>query len=127
MTATHPRNKASAVLWLAAGKSQRAAAEAAGVSPGTVSQWLRNRVFAEEVERTRTVWAEKSKDGLALLDHLEEVERRLTPSPTVRVEGGGSRVSVSIPAGASRRKAEQLTARAIARGLLAAREAARER
>lgn len=123
MTATHPRNKANAVLWLAAGKSQRAAAQAAGVSPGTVSQWLRNPVFAEEVERTRAAWAEKSQDGLALLDHLEEVEQRLAPKSAVRVEGGGFRVTVSIPAGASKRKAEQLTARALARGLRAVREA----
>ncbi|MEU5195230.1 helix-turn-helix domain-containing protein [Streptomyces scabiei] len=117
MTATHPRNKANAVLWLAAGKSQRAAAAAAGVSPGTVSQWLRNRVFAEEVERMRTVWAEKSKDGQALLDHLEEVERRLTPSPTVRVEGGGSRVVVSIPASASPARRRRLLARGIAKAM----------
>ncbi|WP_435613799.1 helix-turn-helix domain-containing protein [Streptomyces sp. 1222.5] len=57
----------SAVLWLAAGKSQRAAAEAAGVSPGTVAQWRR--------------------DGRELLAQLDEVEKRLTPAaPARRVE-----------------------------------------
>lgn len=117
MTATHPRNKASAVLWLAAGKSQRAAAQAAGVSPGTVSQWRRDPTFAEEVERTRAVYAEKSQDGLALLDHLEEVEQRLTPMSAVRVEGGGARVTVSIPAGASPARRRRLLARGLAKAL----------
>lgn len=122
MSATNPRDKASAVLWLAAGKSQRAAAEAAGVSPGTVRLWRRDPVFVAEVERTRAVWAEKSKDGQALLDHMDEVERRLRPVSAVRVEGGRFHVTVSIPSGSSRRRAEQLTARAIARGLRAVRE-----
>ncbi|WNZ11484.1 helix-turn-helix domain-containing protein [Streptomyces sp. 11x1] len=123
MTATNPRDKASAVLWLAAGKSQRAAAEAAGVAPGTVGRWRRDPVFAAEVERMRAVWVEKSNDGLALLDHMDEVERRLRPGSPVRVEGGRWHVTVSIPSGASARRVERLTARAIARGMRALREA----
>lgn len=123
MTTTHPRNKAAAVLWLAAGKSQKAAAETAGVSPGTVSQWLRNPTFAAEVEKTRAVYEQKPQDGAALLAHLDEVEKRLTPEPAVRVDGARFRVRVEVPAGASRRKVEQITARAIARGLRAVREA----
>lgn len=122
MTATPPRDKASAVLWLAAGKSQKAAAEAAGVSPGTVREWRRDPVFVAEVERLRPVW-EQQPDGRALLAQLEEVERRLTPAPPVAVEGDRFRVTVSIPPGASARKVEQLTARAIARGMRAVREA----
>ncbi|MFD8739399.1 helix-turn-helix domain-containing protein [Streptomyces sp. NPDC059618] len=123
MTATHPRHKASAALWLAAGKSRRAAAEAAGVSAGTVSQWLRDPAFVAEVERTRPVYERKPQDGAALMAHLAEVEQRLTPTPPVRGEGGAIRVRLSVPAGASARQREKLTARAIARGLRAVREA----
>ncbi|MEU6373939.1 helix-turn-helix domain-containing protein [Streptomyces sp. NPDC046909] len=123
MSTTHPRDKASAVLWLAAGRSQRAAAEAAGVSPGTVAQWRRDPVFAAEVERIRRIWEQDSKDWPGLLAELDEVERRLTPTPAVAVEGDRWRVTVTVPPGASARKVEQLTARAIARGLRAARGA----
>ncbi|MFE5218406.1 MULTISPECIES: helix-turn-helix domain-containing protein [unclassified Streptomyces] len=87
MTATPARDKVSAVLWLAAGKSQRAAAEAAGVSPGTVAQWRRDPVFAAEVERIRGAWEEQPRDGRELLAQLDEVEKRLTPAaPARRVE-----------------------------------------
>jgi transcriptional regulator with XRE-family HTH domain len=123
MSATHPRKKATAVLWLAAGKSMTAAAEAAGVSAGTVSRWRKDRVFAAEVEATRAVYGQKPQDGAALLEHLEQVERRLSPPAPEVTEGGGFRVQVAIPPGSSPRRVEQLTARAIAKGLRAARRA----
>ncbi|MFF9153834.1 helix-turn-helix domain-containing protein [Streptomyces sp. NPDC014846] len=106
MTATPARDKVSAVLWLAAGKSQRAAAEAAGVSPGTVAQWRRDPVFAAEVERIRRAWEEQPQDGRELLAQLDEVEARLTPA-------------------ASTRRVEKQLARAVARGLRTVREADR--
>uniref|UniRef100_A0AAU1I1H0 Helix-turn-helix domain-containing protein n=1 Tax=Streptomyces sp. NBC_00180 TaxID=2903632 RepID=A0AAU1I1H0_9ACTN len=116
MTATRPRDKATAVLWLAAGRSQRAAAEAAGVSAGTVREWRKNTVFAGEVERIRLVWERQSRDWPALLAELEEVERRLSPAGARVDESGRFHVTVSIPSGASARTVEQLTACAIARG-----------
>ncbi|WP_432020067.1 helix-turn-helix domain-containing protein [Streptomyces sp. 1222.5] len=123
MTTTRPRDKASAVLWLAAGQSQRAAADAAGVSAGTVARWRRDPVFAAEVERIRRIWERDSRDWPGLLAELDEVERRLTPASAAAVEGDRWRVTVTVPPGASARKVEQLTARAIARGLRAVREA----
>ncbi|MGW6258625.1 hypothetical protein [Streptomyces sp. NPDC055085] len=80
-------------------------------------------MFAAEVERARALYRERSGDGQALLDLHGEIEQRLTPQPAVVVEGGGFRTVVSIPAGASARQRERLTARAIARGLRAVREA----
>ncbi|QFZ74003.1 helix-turn-helix domain-containing protein [Streptomyces fagopyri] len=123
MTATHPRHKASAVLWLAAGKSQRAAAEAAGVSPSTVRQWVTDPVFVAEVESTRVVYSQKPQDGRALVEHLAEVEARLAPQGPERLRDGSVRVPVAVPAGASPRQQERAVARAIARGLRVAREA----
>lgn len=123
MAATHPRDKASAVLWLAAGKSQKAAAEAAGVSAGTVATWLKNPAFVAEVETTRAVYSQKPQDGRALVDHLGEVAERLAPQAPQRLVDGSIRVPVAVPAGASPRQQERAVARAIARGLRVAREA----
>lgn len=124
MTATPAHRKAAAALQLAAGKSQRAAAEAAEVSPGTVARWLRDPVFAEVLEESRAFWEQKPVDGHALMALMDEVEKRLAPEPAVRVEGGRFHVSVTVPAGASARQREKLTARAIARGLRAVRREA---
>ncbi|WP_333736370.1 helix-turn-helix domain-containing protein [Streptomyces sp. IBSBF 2806] len=123
MSTTPARDKASAVLWLAAGETKRAAAEAAGVSPNTITEWLRNPVFASEVEKARTLYGERPQDARALLDHLDGVAARLAPkgAPTVDVEG--VRVRVSVPPGASPRKRERLIGQAIARGLRARWEA----
>ena len=120
---TCPRDKAMAVLQLAAGRSQSAAAVAAGVSAGTVARWRRVPVFAAEVVRTRVVWERGSRDAGALLEHLEGVERALASASAVRVEGGRFHVTVSVPPGVSARQVERATARAIARGLRAVREA----
>lgn len=123
MTTTPSHRKAAAVMWLAAGKSQRAAAEAAGVASATVSQWRRDPVFAAEVERARAVWEQEPRDGRALMARLAEIEERLTPALAARAGGRRVRVQVSIPPRASARKIDQITARVIAAGLRAAREA----
>lgn len=118
-----PRDKAMAVLQLAAGQSVSAAAVAAGVCAGTVARWRRDPVFAAEVVRMRVVWERESRDGEALLEHLEGVERVLAPVGARVGADGRFRVTVSIPAGASVRQVERATARAIARGWRLAREA----
>lgn len=123
MTATHPRHKASAVLWLARGKSQNAAAMAAGVSPGTVSTWRRDPAFAAEVERIRAVCDANPHDGQLLMAQYDLAVKALTPASPVRAEDGSVRLSLSIPATATPRQRERLIARAVARGLRAAQEA----
>lgn len=119
MSITPAGRKVDALLWLAGGKSNRVAAEAAGVSPSTVAAWKRDPVFAAELAAVTALYNEDPQDGRALVARLDEAQRRLSP-PEVTA-GGGFRVQVSIPPGASARKVEQLTARAIARGLRAAR------
>lgn len=123
MVASHPRDKASAVRWLAAGKSRRAAAEAAGVSVGTVAVWLRSSAFVAEVEAARVLYSQRPQDGRALVEHLAEVEVRFARPGPVRLRGGGVRVPVTFPAGAAPRQQERAVARALARGLRVAREA----
>lgn len=123
MSATPIGDKVTALLWLAGGKSNRAAAEAAGVSPSTVAAWKRNPAFAAEVDAVRAVYEQRPQDAQLLLARLDEAERRLTRGGPVVVEGGRFRVTASIPAGVSARKVEQITARAIAKGLRAVREA----
>ncbi|MER6557234.1 helix-turn-helix domain-containing protein [Streptomyces sp. NPDC001027] len=123
MNPTPARDRASAVLWLAAGQTKRAAAEAAGVSPNTITEWLRNPVFAGEVEATRALYSERPQDARALLKHLDGVAARLAPKCAPTVDAGGVPVRVSMPPGTSPRKRERLIGRAIARGLRAAREA----
>jgi hypothetical protein len=122
MTATPVRRKVDALLKLAGGASNRAAADAAGVSPGTIARWRTDRVFAAELVELRAVVARRPLDADAVMARLGQAERRLTPGPVVS-EGGGFRVQVSIPPGSSPRRVEQLTARAIARGLRAVRAA----
>ncbi|MGW6261357.1 hypothetical protein [Streptomyces sp. NPDC055085] len=80
-------------------------------------------MFAAEVERARALYREKSGDGQALLDLHGEIEQRLTPKAAVVVEGSRFRTLLSIPVDASARQRERLTARAIARGLRALRQA----
>ncbi|TXJ80677.1 hypothetical protein E2C11_11050 [Streptomyces lavendulae] len=123
MSATPVNRKVSALLYLAGGKSNRAAAEAAEVSPGTVAAWKRDPVFAAELAAVKAVHEQSPRDARALLARLDRAEQRLSAGGPVVAGGGGFRVAVSIPPGASPRKAEQLTARAIARGLRAVRRA----
>lgn len=123
MIATPAHDKVSALLWLAGGKSNRVAAEAAGVSPSTVATWKRDPVFAAELDAVRAVYEQNPQDGRALVERLEQAEQRLTRKGPVAIGAGGTRVRVSIPPGASPRKTERLIARGIAQGLRAAREA----
>ncbi|MFH9938548.1 hypothetical protein ACH4OT_04395 [Streptomyces murinus] len=123
MSSTPASRKVSALLYLASGKSNRAAAEAAEVSPGTVAAWKRDPVFAAELAAVKAVHEQEPRDARALLARLDQAEQRLAPGGPVVAEDGSFRVAVSIPPGASARKAEQLTARAVARGLRAVRRA----
>ncbi|MFG2948161.1 hypothetical protein [Streptomyces adustus] len=125
MTATNSRAQVHALLWLAGGKSNREAAEQAGVSQATVSAWRKKPVFAEELAVLTELWQQHPQDYRAFMARLDEAEQRLAPvrSGSSAVEAGGVRVRVSIPAGAAPGKAERLIARGIARGLRAAREA----
>ncbi|MEU3546281.1 helix-turn-helix domain-containing protein [Streptomyces longwoodensis] len=117
---TRPRDKVAAVLHLAAGRSQAAAAGVAGVSASTVAQWRKDPVFVAEVEATRVVWERRPHDADALLARLKEAEAALTPGGGGTVVGGGpARVEVRVPAGASPREVERRTARAIGRGVAA--------
>ncbi|MEH0627900.1 hypothetical protein [Streptomyces stelliscabiei] len=123
MSGTPVRDKVSALLTLAGGGTNKAAAEAAGVSPGTVAGWKRKPEFAAALADLRAVVGRKPFDAQALMDAADAAERRLRSGGPVRVEGGRWHVTVEIPSGASPRRVEQLTARAIARGMRALREA----
>ncbi|MEU2300547.1 hypothetical protein ABZ584_24445 [Streptomyces antibioticus] len=123
MTATPANRKVDALLWLAGGKSNREAAEAAGVSPTTVAAWKRQPTFAAELAAVRALYEERPQDGRAIVGRLQEAKERLSPHAPKVVAGGTFRVRVNIPPGSSARQREQLTARAIARGLRAVREA----
>ncbi|KUN03951.1 hypothetical protein AQI95_21160 [Streptomyces yokosukanensis] len=123
MSATPARRKVDALLQLAAGSTNMAAARAAGVSPGTIAIWKKDPEFAREMDALRQVVRREPFDAAAVMAAAEDVEERLVP-PGPRVhEDGSVTVRVSIPSGTSPRKAERLTARAIARGLRAVREA----
>lgn len=122
MSATPVRRKVDVLLSLAGGSSNRAAANAAGVSPGTVARWRKDRVFAAELVELRAVVGRRPLDADAVMSHLDEVERRLTPGPVLTGDGGW-RVEVSIPAGSTPRQVERLEVRTIARALRAVREA----
>lgn len=123
MSPTPPLSKALAVLHLARGYSQAAAAEAANVAPGTVSSWLRTPVFAEQLERMREVCEAHPNDGRAWMAQVEVAAEAFALPQGVRVEGGSVRVQVAIPSGASPRRAERLVARGLARAVRALREA----
>ncbi|MFJ4201556.1 helix-turn-helix domain-containing protein [Streptomyces sviceus] len=113
--------KVDALLWLAGGKSNRVAAEAAGVSPSTVAAWKRDPQFAAELADLKQMYETKPLDGQAFMDRLDEAQKRLTPptSPSVGVR----QVRVRVPAGASpeevRAQARRAVARAIARDMKA--------
>ncbi|MGW7722190.1 hypothetical protein ACWGJ6_02380 [Streptomyces canus] len=122
MSATPANRRVSALLHLAGGKSNRAAAEAAEVSPSTVADWKRDPVFASELAAVKALYEADPRDTEAVLARLSEAEKRLRPKGSVVTEGGAVQVQVCIPVGTSPAKAERLTARAIARGLRAVRE-----
>ncbi|MCX4699528.1 hypothetical protein [Streptomyces sp. NBC_01373] len=113
MSTTPAKRKADALLWLAGGKSNRVAAEAAGVAVSTVAAWKRDRVFAAELVAVRAVYEQVPRDAGVVLARLEEAERRLDPSGRV----AGDPVVVSIPSGASPRRRRQLLARGIVEAL----------
>ncbi|MEU5892521.1 helix-turn-helix domain-containing protein [Streptomyces sp. NPDC047461] len=122
MATTNVQAKVSALMWLAAGKSQRAAAEAAGVSPGTVSAWCRQPAFAEELAALRTLYGQKPFDGAALMDRLAEAEKRLAPARSAkeRVRKVRVRVPAGAPAEEVRAQARRAVARAVTRDVKAA-------
>lgn len=121
MSTTPADRKVDALLWLAGGKSNREAAEAAGVTAGTVAAWKRQPAFAAELAAVKALYEERPQDGRAIVDRLQEAKERLAAAAGEVSADGGFRVQVSIPPGSSARRVEQLTARAIARGLRAAR------
>ncbi|MFF7260660.1 hypothetical protein ACFZCL_10300 [Streptomyces sp. NPDC008159] len=122
MSATPVRDKVSALLTLAGGGTNKAAAEAAGVSPGTVAGWKRKPEFAAALADLQAAVGRRPFDAAAVMAAAEAAERRLSSGSAMRVEGGRWHVTVEIPAGASARRVERLTARAIARGMRAVRE-----
>jgi hypothetical protein len=78
------------MLWLAAGRSLRVAAEAAEVSASTVAGWRRDPLFAAELEAVRAVYASRPLDGPRFLDRLEEAEGRLAAAElSARRRGSG--------------------------------------
>jgi len=115
--------KVDALLWLAGGKSNRVAAEAAGVAPSTVAAWKRDPKFAAELDDLKQMYEQKPLDGRAFMERLDEAARRLASRGPVTVEGGAARVQVSIPAGASPERARRLIARGVARAVQASLEA----
>ncbi|NUV60658.1 hypothetical protein [Streptomyces sp. CAI-85] len=123
MTTTPANRKVDALLWLAGGKSNREAAEAAGVTAGTVAAWKRQPTFAAELAAVKALYQERPQDGRAIVERLQAAKERLSPPAPKVVAGGTFRVRVSVPAGTSARQRERLTARAIAAGLRAVREA----
>lgn len=93
MSAPTTSSKVSALLWLAGGKSNRVAAEAAGVSPTTVATWRRDPLFASELAEVTALYEEKPCDGDALVRRLDLAEQRLASASrartvTVRVRPG---------------------------------------
>jgi hypothetical protein len=123
MSRTPVRDKVSALLVLAGGGTNKAAAEAAGVSAGTVAGWKRRPEFAGALADLKAAVARRPFDAAAVMAAADAAEERLRSGSAVRVEGGRWHVTVEIPSGASARRVEQLTARAIARGMRALREA----
>jgi hypothetical protein len=114
MTSASRPDKTTALLWLAAGKTNRVAAEAAGASPSTVSEWRKNPAFAEELAALTELYGRKPLDGTALLARLEEARDRLAPPAST---GGVRKVRVRVPAGTSQAEVRRRVARAAVRSL----------
>jgi len=125
VTTTKAQGKVSALLQLAAGKSQRVAAEAAGVSAATVSTWCKQPLFAEELAALTALYGRKPLDGTALMDRLTEAEERLAPAPSA--SSGTRHVQVRVPAGtpesAVRRRVGRAVVRSLSREVAALKEA----
>lgn len=119
MTASSVRQKVDALLLLAGGSSNRAAADAAGVAPGTISAWRKNSVFAAELATVKAVVEQRPIDADAVMAALDAAEDRLSP-PGPRLVAGRIQVEVRVPAYASPRTRQQIVARALARGMAAA-------
>lgn len=120
MTAATPvRRKVDALLALAGGSSNRAAAEQAGVSPSTVAGWKRDDGFVRELDALKAVMERRPIDGLAVMEALDAAEARFAP-PAPSTIAGRIHVEVRVPAYASPRKRQQIMARALARGMAAA-------
>lgn len=114
------RPKVDALLALASGKSQRRAAIAAGVSPGTVSRWMKTIDFEQELADLKAVVERRPIDGGAIMRQLDEAEERLGP-PRPRVDAAGRRhVLVAVPASASPKRRRQIIADALANSMAAA-------
>lgn len=112
MTNTNLTAKANAVLPLAQGLSRKEVAEQVGVAPSTVTAWLRNPAFAQEVAKVKAVIEVKPLDPDKVLAELQASHDR--------IRGGDRRpgvVTVSIPAGASPRRRQRLIGRAVAKAL----------
>jgi hypothetical protein len=120
MTASSVRQKVDALLLLAGGSSNRAAADAAGVAPGTISAWRKNPVFAAELATVKAVVERRPIDADAVMAALVEAAARLAPPGPQVAADGSFRVTVTIPADASPRTRQQIMARALARGIAAA-------
>ncbi|MEU8031942.1 hypothetical protein AB0C13_25400 [Streptomyces sp. NPDC049099] len=119
MSTTPVRRKVDALLQLAGGSTNTAAARAAGVSPGTVATWKKDPEFARETEALRRVVRREPFDAAAVMAAADEAAVRLAPpGPTVNADGSVT-VRVSVPAGTSPSRARKLAARAIVRGLAA--------
>lgn len=120
MSTTPVRRKVDALLQLAAGATNKAAAEAAGVSPGTVAAWKRDAAFVRELAALRQVARREPFDVAAMMATADEAATRLAPpGPAVNADGSVT-IQVEYPAGTSPSRVQRLTARAIARGLAAA-------
>lgn len=115
MSSTPIGRKADALLWLAGGKSNRVAAEAAGVSASTITAWRRDSKFAAELAELKQMYEAKPFDAGAFMDRLDEAGKRLAPPPS---SGGGvRRVRVRVPAGASKEEVRARAAHAVQRAV----------
>ncbi|MFF4356903.1 helix-turn-helix domain-containing protein [Streptomyces sp. NPDC001604] len=100
-----------ALVLLAQGCSFRSVAAELEVSAGTVSRWAKEPVFVAGLARVKAAVASARVDADAALAVFEEVARSLEPP------GHGGPVVVSIPAGASPRRARKLVAQGVARAV----------
>src|SRR4051812_11512254 len=116
MSSTPIGRKVDALLWLAGGKSNRVAAEAAGVSASTITAWRRDPKFAAELAGLKPVYEGEAVDGGAFMDRLDEAGKRLAPPPS----SGGRvrRVRVRVPAGTPPEEVRERAARAVKRAVV---------